>query len=136
MLLATSSLKHLILVKLRSLAMAGHSRFHKTYARAQHSFFWLGIKRDILNFVFECDICQCNKGELIKPLGTLQPLPIPTSISTDISMYFIVGFLKVGNKWVIMLVVDRLSKYAHFVHLCTLSHWLWSRKFSWIIFLN
>jgi hypothetical protein len=33
---------------------------------------------------------------------------------TDISMEFIVGLPKAGNKLVIMVVVDGLSKYAHF----------------------
>jgi hypothetical protein len=37
----------------------------------------------------------------------------------DISMDFIVGLPKSGNKSVIMVVVDRLSKYAH---LCALQH--------------
>jgi hypothetical protein len=37
----------------------------------------------------------------------------------DISMDFIVGLPKSGNKSVIMVVVDFLSKYAHF---CALQH--------------
>jgi hypothetical protein len=72
------------------------------------------MKKDIYTFVYQCDTCQSNKGELIRPLGTLHPLPIPTYICTYISMYFIVGIPKVGNKLVIMVVVDRLSKYDHF----------------------
>lgn len=43
--------------------------------------------------------------------------PTPTllaAIWTDISMDFIVGLPKVGNKSVIMVVVDRISKYSHF----------------------
>jgi hypothetical protein len=69
--------------------------------------------------VVECDTCQCNKGETIKAPGTLQPLLIPPTIWTDISMDFIVGLPKSGNKSVIMVVVDHLSKYAH---LCALQH--------------
>jgi hypothetical protein len=52
-------------------------------------------------------------------LGTLQPLPIPPAIWRDISMDFIVGLPKSRNKSVIMVVVDRLSNYAHF---CALQH--------------
>jgi hypothetical protein len=77
------------------------------------------MKQDVHNFVAECDVSQCNKGETIKTLGTLQLLPIPPSIWRDISMDFIVGLPKSGNKSVIMVVVDRLSKYAH---LCSLQH--------------
>jgi hypothetical protein len=77
------------------------------------------MKHDILTFVVECDVCQSNKGETIKSLGTLQPLPIPPAIQRDISMDFIVGLPKSSNKLVIMVVVDHISKYAHF---CALQH--------------
>ena len=105
-LLPTSTLKTPILQESHSSAIAGHSGFQKTYAHACHSFFWPSMKKDIHHFIFECDICQRNKGELINPPGILQPLPIPTSIWTDISMDLIVGLPKDGNKAVIMVVVD------------------------------
>jgi hypothetical protein len=77
------------------------------------------MKHDIHNFVAECDVCQHNKGETVKSSGTVQPLPIPPTIWKDISMDFITSLPKSGNKYVIMVVVDLLSKYAH---LCTLKH--------------
>jgi hypothetical protein len=77
------------------------------------------MKKNVCNFVAECDVCQRNKGETIKYLGTLQLLLIPPAIWRDISMDFIVGLPKSGNKSVIMVVVDLLSKYAHF---CALQH--------------
>eukprot|EP00253_Pinus_taeda_P030164 PITA_30164 len=77
------------------------------------------MKKDILTFVVECDVCQHHKGETVKAPGTLQLFPIPTSIWMEISMDFITGLPKSGNKSVIMVVVDRLSKYAHF---CALPH--------------
>jgi hypothetical protein len=67
--------------------------------------------------VVECDVCQCNKGKTVKSPGTLQLLLIPPTIWRDISMDFIVGLPKSGNKSVIMVVVDRHSKYAHFFSL-------------------
>jgi hypothetical protein len=70
------------------------------------------MKQDICNFVIECEVCQ-HKGETVKSLGTLQLLPIPPAIWKDISMDFINDLPKSGNKSVIMVVVDRLSKYAH-----------------------
>eukprot|EP00253_Pinus_taeda_P033862 PITA_33862 len=77
------------------------------------------MKNDILTFVAECDVCQCHKGEKVKAPGTLQPFPISASIWMEVSMDFITGLPKSGNKSVIMVVVDQLSKYAHF---CTLPH--------------
>jgi hypothetical protein len=81
-----------------------------------------GIKQDICTFVVECDVCQRNKGETVKALGTLQPYPIPPAIWRDISMDFIVGLPKPDNNSVIMVVVDRLSKYAHFFFSSTPIH--------------
>jgi hypothetical protein len=77
------------------------------------------MKQDIRKFVIECEVCQCNKGETVKSPGTLKPHPIPPTIWKDLSMDFITGLLKSGNKSVIMVVVDRLSKYDHF---CALPH--------------
>jgi hypothetical protein len=77
------------------------------------------MKHDIHNFITECEVCQHNKGETVKSPGTLQPLSIPPAILKDISMDFITGLPKSGNKSIMMVVVDRLSKYAHFY---TLQH--------------
>jgi hypothetical protein len=71
------------------------------------------MKQDVHTFLGKCDVCKHNKGESIKAPITLQPLPIPPAIWRDISMDFIVVLPKSCNKFVIMVVVDRLSKYAH-----------------------
>jgi hypothetical protein len=105
--------------ELHATPTAGHSGFTKTYDRVKRSFLWDGMKQDIRKFVIECEVCQRNKGETVKSLGTLQLLPIPPTIWKDISMEFITGLPKLGNKSVIMVVVDRLSKYDHF---CALHH--------------
>jgi hypothetical protein len=77
------------------------------------------MKHDVFKFVVECDVCQHNEGETIKSPGTLQPFPIPHVIWWDIPVDFIVGLPKSGNKSIIVVVVDILSKYAHF---CALQH--------------
>jgi hypothetical protein len=114
-----SNIKSTVLSKLHATPTTGHSGFTKTYDRVKRSFFWDGMKQDIRNFVVECYVCQCNKRETIKSSGTLKSLLFPPAIGKDISMDFITSLPKSGNKSVIMVVVDRLSKYAHF---CTLQH--------------
>jgi hypothetical protein len=61
-----SNLKSTVLSELHATPTAGHSGFTKTYDRVKRSFFWDGMKQDIHNFVAECDVCQCNKGETVK----------------------------------------------------------------------
>jgi hypothetical protein len=109
----------MVLFELHATPTTGHSGFTKTYDRVKRSFFWDGMKQDVRNFVAECDVCQLKKGEIVKYPGTLQPLPIPPAIWQDISMDFVVGLPKSGSKSFIMVVVDRLSKYAQF---CALQH--------------
>jgi hypothetical protein len=112
-------LKSTVLSELHASPTVGNLVFTKTYERVKRSFFLDGMKQDVCAFVAECDVSQCNKGEAFKTPGTLQLLLIPPTIWRDISMNFILGLPKSGNKSVIMVVVDRLSKYAH---LCALQH--------------
>lgn len=53
----------------------------------------------------------------MKRTGLLQPLSVPPRIWTDISMDFIKGLPSSNGYFVITVVVDRLTKYAHFAAL-------------------
>jgi hypothetical protein len=55
------------------------------------------MKKDNHNFVTECEAYQRNKGEIVKTPRPLQPLPILTTILSDLSMDFIVGLPKVAT---------------------------------------
>ena len=67
-----------------------------------------------MQHVQECSICQQNKIENTHPAGLLQPLPIPEQKWESISMDFISGLPKVQGRDCLYVVVDRLTKFAHF----------------------
>jgi hypothetical protein len=64
-----------------------------------------------------CDICHRQKYLASSLGGLLQPLPIPERIWEDISIDFITGLPKAKGYKAILVVVDRLSKYSHFIPL-------------------
>jgi hypothetical protein len=72
------------------------------------------MKQYVQNFIKQCDVCQMAKHELCKYLGLLQPLPIPQSSWTNLSMDFIEGLPPSNGFSVILVVVDRFTKYEHF----------------------
>ncbi|KAA0036569.1 ty3-gypsy retrotransposon protein [Cucumis melo var. makuwa] len=78
---------------------------------------WIGMKNDVKRYVEQCEVCQRNKTEALSPAGLLQPLPLPNLILEDWTMDFIEGLPKAGGYDSIMVVVDRLSKLAHFIPL-------------------
>ena len=72
------------------------------------------MRADVRRFVAACVVCQATKYITDKPSGLLQPLPIPDTVWSAASMDFIVGLPSSYGYTAIMVVVDRLSKYAHF----------------------
>jgi hypothetical protein len=102
---------------LLDVAHTGHEGVERTLHRLCADFTVPNTKQVVQDHVHACTICQRNKVEHLHPAGLLQPLPVPTRVWEDISMDFEEGLPRVNGKSVILTVVDRQSKYAHFLPL-------------------
>lgn len=111
------NLQHKIVSALHSSAVGGHSGPFVTYHKVKQLFFWHGMKKMIHELVTACQVCQQAKSERVKYPGLLQPVPVPQFTWQVVTMDFIEG-LPCSHKYnCILVVVDKLSKYAHFVPL-------------------
>lgn len=102
---------------LESVHAVGHDGVHKTLHRLQADFHVPNDRVVLQEFVRACAVCQRNKSEHLQPGGLLQPLEVPSTVWADVAMDFIEALPKVHGKSVILTVVDRFSKAAHFIAL-------------------
>ena len=110
-----------IMNDLHDIPIASHSGFQKTYMSVKRHYYWLGMKKNIKEYVARCLKCQVSKSKKMKSPRLLQPLGVPTLKFESISMDFIVGLPKTRSKFdSIMVVVDRLTKIAHFIPTTTI----------------
>nr|GEY99751.1 hypothetical protein [Tanacetum cinerariifolium] len=102
---------------LQQQAMGGHSGVYANTQRLTTYLYWKGFKKLVKQWVRTCDVCQRNKSDLVAYPGLLQPLPIPKKIWQEICMDFTESLSLFQGKIAILIVVDRLSKQAHFLPL-------------------
>lgn len=114
---SASNLHHELIKHFHDSRYGGHSGVYRTWARMSNSFTWSGMKKDVRDYVGQCDVCQRVKSDSQRPSGLLQPLLVPKRIWEDLTMDFIEGLPMSNDYNGILVVVDRLSKYAHFIPL-------------------
>ena len=111
--LNNKDLKNNILSEAHDIPIARHTGYIKTYALMHQSFYWLGMKRDVLQYVARCLNCQKIKAERIKYSGKLQLINAPQMKWECISMDFIIGLPMSRGFDSIFIVADMLTKVAH-----------------------
>lgn len=109
-------LKRKIMQLMHESAQGGHSGSLATTKRIGMNFYWKGLERcqKLCKGVLYLSDLQIRKCKISR---APTPLPILEGIWTHVSMDFIEGLPKSQGKEVIMVIVDRLSKYAHFISL-------------------
>jgi hypothetical protein len=78
-------------------------------------FWWPQMWKTVKDYVTTCDTYSRSKNPRHWPYRLLQLLPIPETPWTSISMDFIVDLPKSKSFDSVFVVVDRLTKMAHFV---------------------
>ncbi|KAL4022996.1 hypothetical protein IC575_016743 [Cucumis melo] len=92
-----------------------HPGSTKMYRDVKRVYWWRNMKREVAVFVSRGLVCQQVKAPRQKPAGLLQPLSIPEWKWENVSMDFITDRENSRVLQVIWVVVDRLTKSAHFV---------------------
>ena len=107
---------------------AMHLGSTKMYRSLNSHFWWPGMKKSVVEFVTRCLTCQQVKTEHQASVGKLHPLPIPLWKWERITMDFVMGLPRTRrNHDVVWVIVDRLTKSAHFLPVRTdesLDSWL------------
>lgn len=85
------------------------------------------------SWVLSCDVCQRCKTKSLPYPGLLQPLQIPFQVWESISMDFIEQYPKLEGKDTVLVMVDRLTKFAHSM---ALSHPFTTEKVAKLFFEN
>lgn len=114
---ANSTTQNHILQALHSSGVGGHSGQLATCKRIKRLFSWPNLKKEVSLFVQSCEICQQAKAEHVRLPGLLQPLPVPDQAWDVVTLDFVEGLPKSTGYTVILVVVDKLTRYAHVIPL-------------------
>ncbi|MCO5566311.1 hypothetical protein L7F22_019988 [Adiantum nelumboides] len=105
-----------ILTEAHDNPLAAHPEYHKMFATLKRNFFWPRMKKDTLDYVRRCLICQKTKAERVKIPGKLQPLDVPQMKWECLSMDFVTSLPKTTRNYdYIFVIVDKLTKVAHLI---------------------
>ncbi|SCZ91572.1 BZ3500_MvSof-1268-A1-R1_Chr1-2g01497 [Microbotryum saponariae] len=94
---------------------SGHFGQAKSFELLDRNFVWPGMHAFVNDYVRSCDSCQRNKPSHHRKHGPLHSLPVPTKPWSSLSMDHIVDLPPSSGFDSVLVVVDRLTKEAHFI---------------------
>ncbi|KAJ9529315.1 hypothetical protein QJQ45_007999 [Haematococcus lacustris] len=105
-----------LLREAHDIPISGHLGRDKTYHRLSRHFFWPRMSASVHDYVRTCNSCQRSKTNTSKPIGLLQPLPIPQHRWEQVNLDLITQLpvSSAGND-AIVVFVDKLTKMIHAV---------------------
>ena len=97
---------------------SGHMGLVKTVHALKQRVWWPALVSSVRSYCQQCPTCARFKVQPVKPGGLLHPLPIPSQPWEDISIDLVTDLPVTKRKHgLILTVVDRFSKMAHFIPL-------------------
>ena len=95
--------------------VAGHFRRERTLELISQNFYYTYMERDIWKYCNEYDICQRTKSPRHAKHGLLHPVELACKPWTHISTNCITDLPESEGATIILVVVDRFTKMAHFI---------------------
>uniref|UniRef100_A0A674BG65 Gypsy retrotransposon integrase-like protein 1 n=1 Tax=Salmo trutta TaxID=8032 RepID=A0A674BG65_SALTR len=92
-----------------------HPGMNRRVAFLRQRFWWPTMERDTREFISACSVCARNKTSTKPTSGLLHPLPIPSHPWSHIALDFVTGLPPSNGNSVILTIIDRFSKVAHFI---------------------
>jgi len=95
--------------------VAGHFGQERTMELLTQSFYWPNMEPDVRKYCNECNNCQRTKAPRHAKHGLLHPLELACKPWMHISTDFITDLPESQGATMILVVVDRYMKMAHFI---------------------
>ncbi|CAI5691324.1 unnamed protein product [Oreochromis niloticus] len=112
-----SAVRARVLHWLHTARFACHPGVRRMVSLLRRSFWWPSLVVDAREYVAACEVCARSKSCHQAPSGLLLPLPVPSRPWSHVALDFVTGLPRSSGHSVILTIVDRFSKAAHFVPL-------------------
>ena len=99
--------------------LAGHFGIFKILECLKQNYHWLKMAEEVQDYMRSCDTCQRDKVSRHRRYRLLDPLEVPYRPWLSILIDWIIELPELEECMQIWVIVDRLTKMAHFIPLKT-----------------